>query len=107
MAEPVSATAIERDGDDERRSRLRTAPFVIGLVIAILAAGGVFANSLIGGDDDQPETAKSPDALPSVGAAPLKPKQGQTIAGAVYDKASPAVVSVRAGRGSGTGFLIG
>jgi putative serine protease PepD len=40
-----------------------------------------------------------------VSGEPIKPRKGQTRAGAVYASASPAVVSVRAGDGSGTGFL--
>jgi putative serine protease PepD len=41
-----------------------------------------------------------------VSSKPLKPRQGQTRAGAIYALASPAVVSIRTGSGSGTGFLI-
>jgi putative serine protease PepD len=111
MADPAAYAAGTNaaggvDGSDTRRSRLRSAPFAIGLIIAILAAGGLFASSLIGGGDDGQETAQSPNALPSVGDAPLKPKKGQTVAGAVYEAASPAVVSIRTSSGSGTGFLV-
>lgn len=119
LAKPVAAAASgggpagAADGDSRgdgapvHRSRLRSAPLIAVMLIAILAAGGLFANSLLGGGEaDTQESAKPADALPSVGPAPLKPKKGQTIAGAVYEKASPAVVSIRAGRGSGTGFLI-
>ena len=109
LAEPAgSATEPTDAAPAERRSRLRSAPFAIGLLIAILAAGGLFASSLIGGGSDSSSqtSAKSPDALPSVGAKPLKPRNGQTVAGAIYEAASPAVVSIRAGAGSGTGFLI-
>jgi putative serine protease PepD len=109
LAEPPGATTqvIDRDSG-ERRSRMRALPFAIGLIIAILAAGGLFASSLIGGKDDTGSntSAQAPDALPSVGSKPLKPRQGQTVAGAIYEAASPAVVSIRAGAGSGTGFLI-
>jgi S1-C subfamily serine protease len=108
LAEPVTARIETSEADaTRRRSRLRSAPFAIGLIIAILAAAGIFASSLIGGGDDSKQTAKSPDALPSVDAKPLKPRKGQTRAGAIYEAASPAVVSVRAGNGSGTGFLVG
>ncbi|HEX8648187.1 MAG TPA: trypsin-like peptidase domain-containing protein [Thermoleophilaceae bacterium] len=65
------------------------------LAIAALAFG---AGYLLVGDD-------TPDPLPAVSGEPLKPRKGQTRASAVYAKASPAVVSVRAGSGSGTGFL--
>jgi putative serine protease PepD len=108
LAEPVDPTAAPAtEVTTERRSRLRSAPFAIGRVVAILAAGGLFASSLIGGGGDTSTTAeKTPNALPSVDSKPLKPRKGQTVAGAIYEAASPAVVSVRAGSGSGTGFLI-
>jgi putative serine protease PepD len=111
LAEPQTATTQVIDADaGERRRRLRGLPFAIGLIIAILAAGGLFASSLIGGKDktssDNNSSASAPDALPSVGSKPLKPRKGQTVAGAIYEAASPAVVSIRAGNGSGTGFLI-
>jgi putative serine protease PepD len=107
LAEPTSATAPRAEGAEvERRSRLRSAPFAIGLIIAILAAGGLFASSLIGGGDNSSKTAQSPNALPAVGSKPLTPRKGQTRAGAIYEAASPAVVSIRAGSGSGTGFLV-
>jgi putative serine protease PepD len=67
----------------------------IVLAVGALAFG---AGYLLVGDD-------TPDPLPAVSSEPLKPRKGQTRAGAVYAKASPAVVSVRAGQGSGTGFL--
>jgi putative serine protease PepD len=109
LAEPVDPRGqAPTEVVTERRSRLRSAPFAIGLIIAILAAGGLFASSLIGGgtSDTGNTSAKAPDALPSVGSKPLKPRKGQTVAGAIYEAASPAVVSIRAGNGSGTGFLI-
>ena len=109
LAEPTSATAAPAENaEEQRRSRLRSAPFAIGLVIAIIAAGGLFASSLIGGGDNSSQSAAKPGtALPAVDAKPLKPRKGQTRAGAIYEVASPAVVSIRAGSGSGTGFLIG
>ncbi|MEA2492706.1 MAG: hypothetical protein QOJ29_617 [Thermoleophilaceae bacterium] len=106
LADPAAQAPPPADLDAKRRSKLRSAPFAIGLVIAILAAGGLFASSLIGGGDDSKQTAKSPNALPSVDASPLKPRKGQTRAGAIYEAASPGVVSIRAGNGSGTGFLV-
>jgi putative serine protease PepD len=108
LAEPTSATAPRvDDAEQQRRGRGRSAPFAIGLIIAILAAGGLFASSLIGGGDDTSNnTAQSPNALPAVGSKPLTPRKGQTRAGAIYEAASPAVVSIKAGNASGTGFLI-
>ena len=69
---------------------------VIGLLSGVFAAG-----TLIGGGGND-----TPGALPAVGNSPIKPKQGQTQASAIYAHASPAVVSVRNTTGSGTGFLI-
>ncbi|MGZ6640811.1 MAG: S1C family serine protease [Solirubrobacteraceae bacterium] len=70
--------------------------------VAAVAAGAVAAGALIGGDAG----GSSVSALPAVSGAPVKPVKGQSQAGAIYAKASPAVVSVRTGSGSGTGFLI-
>jgi putative serine protease PepD len=67
---------------------------------ALVLGGAAFA---AGGLLDGNETH---DPLPAVSDAPLKPRKGQTRAGAVYAAASPAVVSIRADGGSGTGFLI-
>jgi putative serine protease PepD len=80
-----------------RRRRLLSLPgaLAVGLVVAVLAFGAGF---FLVGDD-------TPDPLPAVSGEPIKPRKGQTRAGAVYANASPAVVSVRAGSGSGTGFL--
>jgi putative serine protease PepD len=108
LAEPTTASVTDADSaEQQRRSRLRSAPFAIGLVVAILAAAGIFASSLIGGGDNSGNTSsQSASALPAVGSKPLKPRKGQTVAGAIYEAASPAVVSIRAGNGAGTGFLV-
>jgi S1-C subfamily serine protease len=111
LAEPAAGAAPP--ADSERRGVLRRSPFAIGLVIAILAAAGLFAGSLIAGGDDNAnkQTAQSPDALPAVGSKPLTPRKGQTRAGAIYEAASPAVVSVKTdlpqGSATGTAFLVG
>ncbi|MFL5840564.1 MAG: S1C family serine protease [Thermoleophilaceae bacterium] len=111
LAEPAAGAAPPVE--TERRGVLRRSPFAIGLVIAILAAAGLFAGSLIagGGDNGNKQTAQSPDALPAVGSKPLTPRKGQTRAGAIYEAASPAVVSVKTdmpqGSATGTAFLVG
>ena len=102
-----SPTSVDLDLDDtegrprRRRTRRGTVALVVLAVLGIL--GGVFtAGTLVGGDDDDVT-----DALPAVANTPIKPKQGQSQAGAIYAAASPAVVSVRTPTGSsGTGFLI-
>jgi putative serine protease PepD len=109
LAEPAAAPGAAADSEPQRRSRWRSAPLAIGLLIAVIAAGALFVSSLVGGgstDTGSSQSAQSPNALPSVGPKPLTPRKGQTVAGAVYNAASPAVVSIRTSQGSGTGFLI-
>src|SRR5215212_9312212 len=89
--------------EDESRQRSLPRRGVIALVvlsIAGLVAGAFAIGTLTGGGDD------APAPLPAVANTPIKPKKGQTQAAAIYAAASPAVVSVRTGGGSGTGFLI-
>ena len=81
-----------------RGRRLLSLPKALALA-AVLAALAFGVGYLLVGDD-------SPEPLPAVSGEAVKPLKGQTRAGAVYAAASPAVVSVRAGSGSGTGFLI-
>jgi putative serine protease PepD len=79
----------------------------VGVVLlAVAVAFG--AGALLGGGDSKKPAAQVSAALPAVDAAPLKPRKGQTRAGAVYAAASPAVVSIRneAGGDSGTAFLV-
>ena len=76
-----------------RSRRVAIAGVAVGL-LGLSFAGGVLLER---GDDD---------VLPAVSGTPLKPGKGGSRASAVYAAASPAVVSVRAGGGAGTGFLI-
>jgi len=78
-----------------RRRRAIIAGCAAILLIATGALGGVLAD---GGGDTAP--------LPATSDSVVQPRQGQTRAGAVYASASPAVVSIRAGSATGTGFLI-
>jgi putative serine protease PepD len=84
---------------DRGPGRRRVVPLPAVIVLAVVLMGLAFAGAYAIVDDDPA------DPLPAVSGEPLKPRKGQTRAGAVYAAASPAVVSVRAGRGSGTGFL--
>ena len=83
-----------REAPRRRRFSVRAA-IALAALVALLAFGAGYA--LVGDD--------TPDPLPAVSGEPIKPRKGQTRAGAVYAAASPAVVSIRAGDGSGTGFL--
>src|SRR4051794_548118 len=73
---------------------------IVVLAVLGLIAGAFAVGTLTGGDGN------TNAALPAVGSSPIKPKKGQTQASAIYAAASPAVVSIRTGSGSGTGFLI-
>ena len=82
-------------------SRRAVAGLVAGATaVAAISAGAFAAGALVGGD------AGSVSALPAVSGSPVKPRKGQSQAGVIYAKASPAVVSIRTSEGSGTGFLI-
>src|SRR4051794_5804975 len=72
----------------------------VALVAATLTLSAFSVGTLVGGGSN------SPDPLPAISDKPLKPREGQTRAGAIYALASPAVVSIRTSEGSGTGFLI-
>jgi putative serine protease PepD len=93
-AHAPSAAASGRPVD--RRARQLAAA---ALAVAVIGVGGLAATALVGG-------SSSPDPLPAVSSQPLKVRQGQTRASAIYAQAGPAVVSIRTTRGSGTGFLI-
>jgi S1-C subfamily serine protease len=73
----------------------------VALVVVTLALSAFSIGTLVGGGSNS-----IPDPLPAVSDKPLKVREGQTRAGAIYALASPAVVSIRTGTGSGTGFLI-
>ncbi len=98
-APPEAAPAAPARSARSGRLRRRAA---VALSLAALLFGGAFAaGALVSGGDNG-----NSDPLPAVSREPLKPRQGQTRAGAVYAAASPAVVSIRAGNATGTGFLI-
>src|SRR5690349_14620463 len=73
----------------------------VALVAVALTLSAFSIGTLVGGG-----SGNSPDPLPAVSDKPLKLRKGQTRAGAIYALASPAVVSIRTGTGSGTGFLV-
>src|SRR4051794_25082137 len=72
----------------------------VALVLVALTLSAFSIGTLVGGGNN------TPDPLPAVSDKPLKLRKGQTRAGAIYALASPAVVSIRTGTGSGTGFLV-
>jgi putative serine protease PepD len=97
-AERERAAAGEKAGAPHRTIRLRTVA-AVALVAAAIAGGAFAAGALL--HDDQ-----NVQPLPAVSGKPVAPDKGASVAGKIYDKASPAVVSIRTDSGSGTGFLI-
>jgi putative serine protease PepD len=92
------------DAAPRPRRRGRVAAFA---TLAVLVVGGAaFAAGALLDNDDGAKGVARPAALPSVSSKPITPTRGQTRAGTIYARASPAVVSIRTGSGSGTGFLI-
>ena len=96
-AEPIPQRAARKP----RRPRRTRRPLlmVAAGAAALLIVVGAFAGALTQGDN-------STTPLPAASDKPVTPRQGQTRAGAVYASASPAVVSIKAGNSTGTGFLI-
>lgn len=87
----------------EPRQPRRRGTIALTLLVALVAvAGGALAATMLFGGDD----SSSPDPLPAVASRPIRPREGETRAGAIYAAASPAVVSVRTTTGQGTGFLV-
>ena len=81
--------------------RLGAAAVLVAIAVGVaFAAGALFGGggSHIAGDNVKP--------LPAISGKPIKPTQGRTRAGTIYALDSPAVVSLRTGEGSGTGFLL-
>jgi putative serine protease PepD len=93
----------EEDAAQPTPAGRRIRPLPVVLVALALAGGAFAAGELIGGGGGGNKAGKP---LPAIAGTPLKPQHGQTRATAIYNVASPAVVSVRSSVGTGTGFLI-
>jgi len=107
--DPPTVAAATEPAPDARATAPRRLPsrVAVGLGAAAITAGSFTAGALLLGGGDE-RAAGTP--LPAVARNPVQPAAGQggrgTLAGAVYAKASPAVVAITTGSGSGTGFLI-
>jgi putative serine protease PepD len=78
--------------------RAAAAALLVGLIVITAVA----ATALIDGGNSNDKTA----ALPAVSDKDVTPRKGENKTNAIYRAASPAVVSIRTGSGSGTGFVI-
>jgi putative serine protease PepD len=72
-----------------------------GTVSAVLVTAVLLGTGAAGGDDDPPAAATAPAPASITGSD----REGDLVR-SVYAAASPSVVSVRTGSGSGTGFLV-
>jgi len=97
-AAPAPSPASPPPPPPTRRGGRFTAALAGGLVSATLVAGGAAAFGLLDAGDP-------PAANPGPTAAAVGPRQQGDVA-AIYAAASPSVVSVRTGGGSGTGFVV-
>jgi len=90
-----------------RRGRGLLATLLVALVAGAAGAGGM-ALLLDNNDNNGSQTTAgaSTQGLPASSANAARPTGGETVATAVFNEASPAVVSIRTTIGSGTGFLI-
>jgi putative serine protease PepD len=77
------------------------APLLSGLASALLVVGVLLLTGTI---DLSGDSGSNTGLLPA--AAPLASKGGNTDVGRVYERASKSVASIRAGSGSGTGFVV-
>ena len=99
----ATSTTGAADGAQSGIGRGRIAALATVTVLAV--GGGAFAAGALLDKDDSQGIAR-PAALPAVSSKPITPARGQTRAGAIYAQDSPAVVSIKTGGGSGTGFLV-
>ena len=106
LAPPPVRPRVKDDADappEPERSRVPRwlVPLGSGLASAVLVVALLLVTGVVdvGGDDSSSGTQA---ALP---AAPAS-KGGNTDVGRVYEKTSKSVASIRAGSGSGTGFVV-
>src|SRR3954470_20787281 len=99
----VGSTATDPDRRPMGRNRIAA---LVAVAVLALAGAAFAAGALLDGGDGGSQKIARPAALPAVPSKPITPSRGQTRAGAIYAQASPAVVSIKTGSGSGTGFLI-
>jgi putative serine protease PepD len=101
----VHTTSATGNGDSEQTGIGRGRIATLAAVTILAVGGGAFAAGTLLDHDDSKGIAR-PAALPAVSSKPITPARGQTRAGAIYAQDSPAVVSIKTGGGSGTGFLV-
>jgi putative serine protease PepD len=104
--EPPTVVGPAPGADPARRGTTRGRLAALAILAVLLVGGAAFAAGLLLDNGGSNEKIARPAALPAVPSKPITPSRGETRAAAIYKQASPAVVSIRTGSGSGTGFLI-
>jgi putative serine protease PepD len=94
---PPTVSLPESPSPPKRGGNFRAA-LAGGMVSALLVGGGAFASGVL--DEDE-----APRATAATGPALVGAKQTGDVA-AIYEAARDAVVSIQAGNGSGTGFVV-
>jgi putative serine protease PepD len=102
----VGATSTTGGDDSEKTGISRGRIAALAAVTILAVGGGAFAAGTLLDKDDNAGGIARPAALPAVSSKPITPARGQTRAGTIYAQDSPAVVSIKTGGGSGTGFLV-
>jgi S1-C subfamily serine protease len=105
-AAPTAVHTTTTTAEQERSGFGRGRIAALATVTVLAVGGGAFAAGTLLDNDDGSKGLARPAALPAVSSKPITPARGQTRAGAIYEQDSPAVVSIKTSRGSGTGFLI-
>jgi putative serine protease PepD len=104
---PTTVHTTTTGGDAEAGGGIGRGRIAALAAVTVLAVGGgAFAAGTLLDNDEGSKGVARPAALPAVASKPITPTRGQTRAGTIYAQASPAVVSIKTGGGSGTGFLI-
>src|SRR5829696_7679234 len=92
----------EEPSEEPRRARRWLIPLMSGVASAVLIVALLLVTGVVGGGDDS--SSDQAGALPAAPAG--QQRGGNTDVGRVYEKTSKSVASIRAGQGSGTGFVV-
>jgi putative serine protease PepD len=103
---PTTVHAPPTGADEEHTGIGRGRIAALATVTLLAVGGGAFAAGTLLDNDNASKGVARPAALPAVSSKPITPARGQTRAGTIYAQDSPAVVSIKTGGGSGTGFLV-
>jgi putative serine protease PepD len=96
--EPAGVNAAGSGTSGVRQGRRRLAAVGLAAIVALLVVVAVLATRLVSAAPTASATAQAPSPSPSAAASLTVP--------AIYQRVAPSVVTVRAGRGFGTGVIV-